>query len=255
LYIVLGREGERRAIFSCLKRMRAIVSHEMRQALVIASGLGLALLSCGEKRTVHAAVPPPVSAAQVSGADIGIASWYGHPYHGRHAASGEIYDMEQFTAAHRTLPFGSLVRVMNLDNDRSVEVRINDRGPFVADRIIDLSHAAALAIGLVGPGTARVRVEVIQQPVAAQAMGFYAVQVGAFQYRGNAERLRAEMEARHGASRLVLRPGEPALWRVLVGRAATVDDAAALAERIRAEQDGKLGQPFVVRDDLVESSM
>ncbi|PYT32327.1 MAG: septal ring lytic transglycosylase RlpA family lipoprotein [Acidobacteria bacterium] len=223
----------------------------MRQALVMTGCLGLALISCGEKRTVRAAVPPPVS-----GAEVGIASWYGHPYHGRAAASGEIYDMEKFTAAHRTLPFGTLVRVINLDNEKTVEVRINDRGPFAGDRIIDLSHAAAQAIGLIGPGLARVRLEVMQMPVAAAMVpGYYAVQVGAFQYRGNAERLRAEMEARYGAARLVLRPGDPPLWRVLVGRAASENDAGTLAGRIRAEQDGKLAQSFVVRDDLVESTI
>lgn len=221
----------------------------MRKALVVAGCLGLALSSCGEKRTVRAAVPPPVG-----GLEVGLASWYGHPYHGRSSASGEIYDMEQFTAAHRTLPFGTLVRVVNLDNEKSVEVRINDRGPFIDDRVIDLSHAAAQAIGMIGPGTARVRVEVIQAP-AAPAPGFYAVQVGAFQYRANAEKVRIEMEARYGAARLVLRPGDPALWRVLVGRAATLDDAGALAARIQADIDNKLGQPFVVRDDGAGSSM
>ena len=186
--------------------------------------------------------------------EVGLASWYGHPYHGRSSASGEIYDMEQFTAAHRTLPFGTLVRVVNLDNEKSVEVRINDRGPFVDDRVIDLSHAAAQAIGMIGPGTARVRVEVIQAP-AAPPPGLYAVQVGAFQYRANAEKVRIEMEARYGAARLVLRPGDPALWRVLVGRAATLDDAGSLAARIHADIDNKLGQPFVVRDDGAGSTM
>jgi rare lipoprotein A len=220
----------------------------MRLALVMTSCLGLALISSGAKRAVRAAIPPPVT-----GAEVGIASWYGHPITAC-AASGEIYDMEKFTAAHRTLPFGTLVRVVNLDNDKLVDVRINDRGPFVGDRIIDLSHAAAQAIGLIGPGIARVRVEVMQTPVAATG-GFYAVQVGAFQYRGNAERLRAEMEARYGAARLVQRPGEPPLWRVLVGRAASENDAGMLAGRIRAEQDGKLAQSFVVRDDRVESKI
>jgi len=217
----------------------------MRQALVIASGLGLALLSCGEKRTARAAASPPPPAASV---ETGMASWYGHPYHGRPAASGDIYDMEQLTAAHRTLPFGTLVRVVNLENDKFVDVRINDRGPFVPDRIIDLSHAAARAIDLIGPGTARVRLEVLQaMPISTP--GFYTVQVGAFQYRPNAERLRLEMEARYGAARLVLRPGDPPVWRVLVGRAATLDDAGALAARIRAEQAGKLDQAFVIRED------
>jgi rare lipoprotein A len=222
----------------------------MRKALVITSSLGLFLLSCGDKRTVRAAVPPPPT-PQLSGVEVGVASWYGHPYHGRAAASGEVYDMEQFTAAHRTLPFGTLVRVVNLDNSKTVDVRINDRGPFVDDRIIDLSHAAARSIDLIGPGTARVRLEVLQEPVTS-APGYYVVQVGAFQNHDNAERLRVEMEARYGAARLVLRPGDPQLWRVLVGRAATVDDAGALAGRIRAEQDGKLGQAFVIRDDVAD---
>jgi rare lipoprotein A len=221
----------------------------MRKALVVAGCLGLALASCGEKRTARAAVPPAVI-----GAEIGIASWYGHPYHGRPAANGEIYDMEQFTAAHRTLAFGTLVRVVNLENSKSVDVRITDRGPFVGDRVIDLSHAAARAIDMVGPGTARVRLEITQAPPASPP-GFFAVQVGAFQVRANAERLRTEMQSRYGAAHIVLRPGDPPLWRVLVGRAATPGDANSLAARIESEHDGKLGQPFIIRDDAVNSTM
>ena len=93
--------------------------------------------------------------------EAGLASWYGHPYHGRAAANGEIYDMEKLTAAHRTLPFGTMVRVTNLSNGKTVDVRIIDRGPFVAGRIIDLSHAAAERLGIYGKGTARVRVKYI----------------------------------------------------------------------------------------------
>jgi peptidoglycan lytic transglycosylase len=221
----------------------------MRRALVIISCLGLVLSSCGEKRKVRAAVPPSITPS-----DVGMASWYGSPYHGRAAASGEIYDMEQLTAAHRTLPFGTRVRVVNLENDKTVDVRINDRGPFVGDRIIDLSHAAAAAIGLIGPGTARVRLEVMAIPASLMTPGYFAVQVGAFQSRANAERLRAEMEERYGASRLVLRPGDPPLWRVLAGRESTQEAAMALAQRIRAAGDGKMRQPFVVRDDMVQTA-
>jgi rare lipoprotein A len=221
----------------------------MRKALAVAGCLGLALASCGEKRTVRAAVPP-----SVFGNEIGIASWYGHPYHGRPAANGEIYDMEQFTAAHRTLPFGTLVRVVNLENNKSVDVRITDRGPFVGDRVIDLSHAAARAIDMLGPGTARVRVEITRSP-PAPLPGFFAVQVGAFKVRANAERLQAEMQSRYGAAHIVLRPGDPPLWRVLVGRAATVGAANSLATRIGSEHEGKLGQPIIIRDDAVNSAM
>jgi len=218
----------------------------MRKALVITGSLGLLLLSCAEKRTVRAAAPPP---QPLNGIEVGVASWYGHPYHGRASASGEIYDMEQLTAAHRTLPFGTLVRVVNLDNSKTVDVRINDRGPFVDDRIIDLSHAAARAIDLVGPGTARVRLEILQAP-AILTPGFFAVQVGAFAVRANAERLCAEMEARYGAAHIVPRPGEPQIWRVLVGQAATVDDAGALVARMRSDQDSRLDHAFVIRQDM-----
>ncbi len=94
----------------------------------------------------------------------GIASWYGAPYHGQRSASGEIYDQEKLTAAHPTLPFGTRVRVRRLDRDVSVVVRINDRGPFVQSRIIDLSHAAAARLGMTGDGVAPVTLELVDTP-------------------------------------------------------------------------------------------
>ena len=99
----------------------------------------------------------------------GIASWYGRPYHGRATASGEIYDMEQLTAAHPRLPFGVTTRVFNLGNGKSVDVKINDRGPFVAGRIVDLSRAAARQIDLITPGITRVRLKVIAAPAQVRA--------------------------------------------------------------------------------------
>ena len=225
----------------------------MRQTFLTAIVLGVALLSCGEKKKVRAATPPPsVARAATPTAffeETGMASWYGHPYHGRASASGEIYDMEQMTAAHRTLPFGAQIRVHNLSNEKTVDVRITDRGPFIDGRIIDLSHAAARSIGLIGPGVAKVRLEMISAP-AALAPGYYGVQVGAFKVRENAERLRREMEAQHGSCKMVLRAGEPPLWRVLVGREPTIDGANALAQRLRQE---KTGQAFVVRIDAAPS--
>jgi rare lipoprotein A len=187
----------------------------------------------------------------VGAAETGLASWYGHPYHGRAAASGEIYDMEKLTAAHRTLPFQTWVRVENLQNGKRVEVRITDRGPFVAGRIIDVSHAAARVIGLIGPGVARVRVEVIRAPETPPAApARFAVQVGAFRDQRNAERLRAEMERRYGTAKLVRRDGSPPLWRVLAGAEPTEEAAGALAERIRRERGNKEAA-FVVRLDSV----
>jgi rare lipoprotein A len=222
----------------------------MRQALIVTSCLALILSSCGERRSVRAAVPPAVN-----GIEVGIASWYGHPYHGRTSASGEVYDMEQLTAAHRTLPFGTLVRVVNLENEKTVDVRINDRGPFIDERIIDLSHAAAQAIDLIGPGIARVRLEVLLAPAAVTSSvntGVFSVQVGAFRVRANADRMCAEMEARYGAARLALQPGTTDIWRVVVGHEATINDAGILAKRIKAEQE--LAHAFVVREDVTQQT-
>ncbi len=101
---------------------------------------------------------------RVGSAQRGIASWYGPGYHGRATASGEIYDMDRFTAAHRNFAFGTRVRVHNLDNGRMTQVRINDRGPFKKGRIIDLSRSAARDLDMIRPGTARVRVVVIGIP-------------------------------------------------------------------------------------------
>jgi rare lipoprotein A len=228
----------------------------MRKALLVAAAVTLLLTGCHRKRVAQAPLPPPQSTtAPVSAAptpesgETGLASWYGHPYHGRASASGEIYDMEQMTAAHRTLPFGTMVRVRDLDNEKSVDVRINDRGPFVDGRIIDLSHAAARAIEMIGPGTARVRLEILSAPVTV-GQAHFGVQVGAFRNRENAERLRRAMETKYGRARLVERADTPGLWHVVVGMEPTQDGASALADRIRGE-DSWVTSTFVVRLDSV----
>ena len=214
-------------------------------ALII---LALLLAGCAHHRRAQRVTGLP-TAVRPGYTESGVASWYGHPYHGRPAADGEIYDMEQMTAAHRTLPFHTWVRVYDLDTDKSVDVRITDRGPFAEGRIIDLSHAAARAVDMVGPGTARVRIEVLRMPeIAANAV--FAVQVGAFRDRRNAERVRAQMEMRYGSARLVLRDGNPRLWRVVVGSEATENGAQTLAGRIRSEF-GEKNSAFVVRLDAV----
>jgi len=220
----------------------------LRPCLAIALAAVL-LAGCGHKKHARRTPPPPApaSAAKLGHTETGLASWYGHPYHGRRAANGEIYDMEKLTAAHRTLPFDTWLRVVNLDNSKTVEVRITDRGPFIEGRIIDLSHAAARAIDMIGPGIARVRIEVIRTPEYAPPAAF-AVQVGAFRDRASAERLRAEMESRYGAARLIQRADTPGLWRVLAGSEPTEEGARGLAERIRKER-GEKSTAFVVRVD------
>lgn len=96
----------------------------------------------------------------------GVASYYGKGFHGKKTANGEIFDMNDLTAAHKTLPFGTTLRVTNLNNNKTVEVRINDRGPFVKNRIIDLSYAAAKRIDMIGTGTARVKLEILNSPAS-----------------------------------------------------------------------------------------
>ena len=182
--------------------------------------------------------------------ELGIASWYGYPFHGRAAANGEIYDMEKLTAAHRTLPFGTWVRVTNLTNNRTVDVRITDRGPFIAGRIIDLSHAAAQSIELIGPGIAQVRIDVVSAPQVEIAGSLYSVQAGTFQDRNRAEQLRILFENKYGAARLVFKDGKPVAWRLLVGVEDTMDGANLLARKIQAE----IGSGFVVRLDEMSST-
>ncbi len=106
-------------------------------------------------------LPKGELALDLGAKDRGVASWYGKEFHGRLAANGEVFDMRDYTAAHRKLPLGSIVRVLNLDNGKAVEVRITDRGPYVIGRMLDLSHAAARALDMVDKGTAPVQLEVI----------------------------------------------------------------------------------------------
>jgi rare lipoprotein A len=210
----------------------------------------LALEGCAKKKPVIAARPrPPVPAAPAPPAgstEHGVASWYGKPYDGRAAADGEIYNMETMVAAHRTLPFQTMVRVRNLNNDKTVDVRIIDRGPFVGNRIIDLSHAAAVAVGMIGSGIAQVELTILSSP-SGMAPAQFAVQVGAFRDKANADRMQQRMIGAYGSAKQVLRQGDPALWRVLAGREASQEGAEALAQRIRQEQD--LSASFVVRLD------
>ncbi len=160
------------------------------------------------------------------------------------AADGEIYDMEKMTAAHRTLPFNTWVRVTNLTNGKTVDVRIIDRGPFIDGRIIDLSHAAARAIDLIGPGIAQVRLDIISAaPQPPSTPTLFAIQIGAFEDRGHADRVCNAMEEQFGTARVIFRQGPPSVWRVLVGAVSSLDDANVLADHVRTQT----GEALVVR--------
>ena len=126
-------------------------------------GASFAAAGCGHRVTARVPVSPPPPAPQ-GWTETGVASWYGIPYDGRRAASGEIFDMHALTAAHRTLPFNTWLEVTNLTNGKRVDVRINDRGPFVDGRIIDLSMAAGDRIDMLRAGLVKVRLKVIKPP-------------------------------------------------------------------------------------------
>jgi rare lipoprotein A len=186
----------------------------------------------------------------------GVASWYGKRFHGGATSSGEPYDMYAMTAAHPTLPVPSYARVTNLTNGRSVVVRINDRGPFHAERAIDLSYTAAYRLGFADAGSALVEVEAVgpgtrvlaaSQPPAfspapqlaavpePQAKGVY-LQLGAFAVRENAESVRARMMREFAwLSEAIQVIAGDALFRLHVGPYRTQDEARAIAERIRAQ--------------------
>jgi rare lipoprotein A len=197
----------------------------------------------------------PLSALQPY-RERGRASWYGRKFHGQRTSSGEVYDMYQMTGAHKTLPIPSYARVTNVANGRSVVVRINDRGPFHGDRVIDLSYAAAHRLGAVQAGSAMVEVETIlpgelMQAASAQAghagSGHY-VQLGAFSSRNNAEDLRSRLasELTWLRERVEVRSiGE--LWRIHVGPYGTSEAARAIAHRIQGELSPALNlRPFLV---------
>lgn len=176
----------------------------------------------------------------------GIASWYGTKFHGRTTSSGEPYNMYAMTAAHRTLPLPTFVRVTNLDNGRSVVVKVNDRGPFVKNRLIDLSYAAARKLGVVATGTAPVEVRAIDPRHPRQASATPAalhppahrvhlyVQVGAFIDRMNAERLYQRLE-RMPLARVQIQRGvskQRTIYRVRIGPLANVDEADRLSDAL-----------------------
>jgi rare lipoprotein A len=176
----------------------------------------------------------------------GNASWYGIPFNGRRASNGEIYDMYKMTAAHKTLPFETLVRVTNLNNGKSTTVRITDRGPFVENRIIDLSLAAAREIESVGPGVVPVRVEVLSAGIDPTG-GFFTVQVGAFRDQANAQRFRDRLNLSYSPI-FIQQYDSPdgTFYRVRVGKVSGEDAARQFGEQLR-QREGVT--PIVVRLD------
>jgi rare lipoprotein A len=169
-------------------------------------------------------------AVRLGWTERGQASWYGNPFHGQRTASGERYDMYLMTAAHRELPIGTVVEVRNLANDRRVQVRINDRGPFVRGRILDLSYSAALELDMVRTGTADIELRVVEMGQLPPSPGaVLTVQVGAFQDRARADALVARLGDDFGDARVE----ESLPWyRVRVGTFADLGAAQELQNRL-----------------------
>ena len=192
----------------------------------------------------------PQEPAPVGYTEEGNASWYGNPFHGRRASNGEVYDMYKLTAAHRTLPFETMVRVTNLNNGKTTTVRITDRGPFVDNRIIDLSQAAAREIESIGPGVVPVRIEVLGN--VDVTAGFFTVQVGAFRDRGNADRLRDRLSLSYSPI-FIQQYDSPdgAFYRVRVGKISGQQAAQEFGEKLRNAEGFS---PMVIRLDENVSS-
>jgi len=177
----------------------------------------------------------------------GIASWYGPGFHGRRTASGERYNMYAFTAAHKTLPMGTKVLVTNLENGRQTVVRINDRGPFVKGRIIDLSYAAARALGMHKKGVARVRIEALsegpEKPPPNFDRGEFFIQVGAFKNYDNALRLKEKLSKKFRIVTIApYKRGREVFYRVQIFASQSLREAKRLLTLLERE----FPQAFIV---------
>jgi rare lipoprotein A len=205
------------------------VGRALHRLLVLVCLVSLLCASCASSRPVNRPVSRPMSADEATKGwtEEGLASWYGGSdgFEGKPTASGEIYDSSKLTAAHRDLPLGTVVDVTSLDNGRVTRVRINDRGPFVKGRIIDLSQAAAREIQMIGPGVASVRIVVVVEGVETEPVsptGLWAVQVGSFAEKQRADHHAARVRA---AGYVVFLEPYQGLTRVKVGPVDSRSDA------------------------------
>jgi rare lipoprotein A len=250
--------------------------------ICIFSLLSICLAGCAHKQPAEVAVPPPPPLNSESAAstapepnlrnerpsitkdnidlsqptlpagahpiatEIGIASWYGPPYNHRRGSDGKIYDMHAMTAAHRTLPLGSIVRVTNLRTGHSAVLRITDRGPFIEGRILDLSLAAAKRVDVYLAGTAEVKLEVMETPAPIEIGGRWAVQIGGFPREKAADKLANHLRRRYTTAKVQIFPSPAGDWWV---RVRVLDDDRARAQRLATETHSPDGAVFVVRLD------
>ena len=239
----------------------------------------LLLSSCGHPKTARVQVPPPPAEAENAPApekpaanppgkkeepesdlaepsisadarpidtEFGKASWYGPPYHNRRGSNGEVYNMHAMTAAHRTYPLGSIVRVTNVKTGSAALVRITDRGPFIPGRVVDLSLAAAQKVDVWKPGIAEVKVELMQSAAQPGAPGKWAVQIGGFPDEGEATRLADHLTRRYRNAKVLRFASPTGAWWI---RVRVLDDDRERAQKLAAETKTPEGAVFLVRLD------
>lgn len=219
------------------------------------------IAGCSHKRKIaYVPPPPPTLTTRTSGnqsdvefvethrpiySEKGLASWYGPPYHNRRGANGKIYNEHAMSAANRTLPMNSLVRVTNLKTGQSAVMRITDRGPFVPHRIIDLSLASAKAVGVWRPGIAEVRVDVYAAPKSIFDGGRWCVQIGAFRHQGEAKRLQSHLEHKYRTANTIEFKGPTGYWVRIRPAKDDKSQAVLIAKELRPSE----GEAYLVRLD------
>jgi rare lipoprotein A len=192
------------------------------------------------------AEPTIAADAKPLSTETGLASWYGPPYHNRRGSNGEVYNMHAMTAAHRTYPLGSIVRVTNVKTRATALVRITDRGPFIPGRVLDLSLAAAHKVDVWQPGVAEVKVELMQSAATAGSPGKWAVQIGGFPHEPTATKLADHLKRRYHTAKVLCFPSPAGDWWV---RIRVLDDDHDRAQKLAAETTTPEGAVFLVRLD------
>jgi rare lipoprotein A len=177
--------------------------------------------------------------------ETGIASWYGPPYNKRRGANGQIYDQDAMTAAHRTLPMNSLIRVTNLKTGQQAVLHVTDRGPFVPGRVLDLSMASAKALSLYVAGTGTVRIDVFAVPAPIETGGRWCVQIGAFKDEGQADRLRSHLTHKYQSANVIEFTGPTGHWVRIRPFRDDKDRAVEIAKELKPSE----GEAYLVRLD------
>jgi rare lipoprotein A len=199
-----------------------------------------------EEEEADLAEPTLPAGAKPIATETGLASWYGPPYHNRRGSNGEVYNMHAMTAAHRTYPLGSIVRVTNVKTGHSALVRITDRGPFIPGRVVDLSLAAARKLDVWQPGVAEVKVELMQSAASPASSGKWAVQIGGFPHEQAATKLSDHLKRRYQTAKVLCFNSPAGDWWI---RIRVLDDDHERAQKLAAETETPEGAVFLVRLD------